>query len=490
MLSKLFTKSDKQLFQRAFLALTTGLFLTCAARISHGQEVDRSVRPVVPAAAPARIPAMRLRTLKNGIRVAVLEQHELPIVAVRAVVEAPATLEPAGKEGVATLTAQMLAEGTTTMTAEQLLDAFAELGSSVNPTGFTTITRNVDRSLELMADQLLRPAFPQASLDRIRANTAAALRRQKDQPGYLAARVMASAMYGTGHPYERTMTEESVGAITRDDLLAWHGDYYRPQNVAFVVSGDITPAQAVAKLERAFGAWLAGGRRATYDVPAPRPAGATTIYLHDRPGSPQSVIALGRLGPRRDTRDYHALELLNTAFGGAFSSRLNLNLREKHSYTYGAGSSFTWRPKKQIGHFIISSQVAATKTDSALIEVMGELHALRSERPVSDEELAFAKASVTKKLPLAFETVEQIAGLGVDVLRNDLPPDYYNTVVRRTMAVTPAQVRAAAAAHLEPSALAIVVVGDRKTVEPALRAANIAPVVVVDERAKPAEPTP
>jgi predicted Zn-dependent peptidase len=426
-----------------------------------------------------------MRALKNGIKVGVLEQHEIPLVAVRVVVDAAPVLDPAGKNGVAALTATMLGEGTTTRTADQLAEAFADLGNSVSPNGFTTVTANVDSSLVLLADMLLHPAFPAASLERLRQNNLANIKRLRDNPQYLARRVESNVLWGAGHPYERSVTEQSLGAITRDDLVAFHGKYYRPQNVKFVVSGDITPAAAVAKLEKAFGKWPAGGFKARYNIPPAKSASAGTIYLYDRPNSPQSVLLVGAVGPARTSPDYYAIDLMNTALGGAFSSRLNLNLREKRSFTYGASTGFQYRLPPQPGEFVASSAVAAAKTDSALVEMMRELREIGGKRPLSAEELAFAKSSETKSLPLGFETIDQIASAGVNILRDGLPTDYYNTISARLRAVTLPQANAAAKKYVDPSKIVIVVVGDRKEIEAGLRAAKIGPVVVVDESGVP-----
>ncbi|MDF1502319.1 pitrilysin family protein [Roseisolibacter sp. H3M3-2] len=452
--------------------------------------VDRSKPPALPPTPALRVPTITTRALSNGITVAVLENHEIPVVSVRALVDAPAVLDPAGKEGTGALAFAMLAEGTTTRTAEQLADAFAELGTAVAPTGFLTVTGNVDRALELMRDQLWNPAFPQAALDRIRANQVANLRRLKDQPTYLAGRVLANALYGAGHPYERATSEASLQAITRDDVAAFHDAYVRPQNVKFVVAGDITPAQAIEKLERVFARWPAGGKKAGYEVPAPPAIARTTIYLHDRPGSAQSVIYAASHGPRRDAPEYYALDLANTVLGGSFLSRLNTNLRETHGYAYGAGSGFSYRRRPEIGQFAASAQVQTDKTDSSVVEIVKELRDIAGARPITQAEYDLAMSNAVKGLPLAFETVSQLSGAATQILTDSLPLDYYANLSRNYEAATVASVNAAAKKYIDPAKLAIVVVGDRKQIEDRLRALNIAPVVVVDEQAKPvAAPT-
>ena len=478
-------KLKSEFWQRAFLAFTVGLFLSCAAQVSQAQEIDRSKKPASGAPVTLRIPAIQMRTLKNGIKVAVLEQHELPLVAVRVVVDAAPTLDPTGKEGVSALTAAMLSEGTTTRTADQLAEAFADLGNRVTPNGFTTITANVDSSMSLLADMLLHPAFPAPSLERLRQNNLAQLKRSLDQPGYLARRVFVNTLWGAGHPYERTITEASLNAITRDDLAAFHSRYYRPQNVKFVVAGDVTPAAATAMIEKAFGKWPAGGFKARYVIPPAKSAAPGTIYLYDRPNSPQSVLLVGGVGPARNTPDFYAIDVMNTALGGAFSSRLNLNLREAHGFTYGAGTVFSYRLTPQPGEFYATSQVTATKTDSALVELLHELRDIRGTRPLTADEVSFAKSSAVKSLPLNFETVDQIASAGVNVLREGLPLNYYNTLSASYRGVTAARANAVAKKYVDPTHETIVVIGDRKVVEAGLRAANIGPIVVVDENGKP-----
>jgi zinc protease len=457
---------------------------TAAAGASAQTPLDRSKRPVPPAAAPFRLPAVEMRTLRNGIPVAVIQNHQLPIVAVRAVIDAGALLEPAERAGLAGMVGQMLAEGTTTRTADQLAEAFADLGTQVSPQGFTTITPNLDRSLELLGDMLMHPAFPDSALARTRANTVASLRRAREQPGFLADHLFNSVLFGADHPYARVPTEQTVGAITRADLVAFHSDWYRPQNVKLVIVGDVTPDQAVARLERVFGGWPAGGKTARYDVPAARPAGATTIYLLDRPNSPQSTVFVGQVGPSRDTPDYFALETMNTAFGGLSGARLNSNLREKHAFTYGANSGLVWRRAPQASTIRGSSDIVAAKTDSAIAEWLGELRGIRGERPVTDAELAFAKNNRTAGLPLRFETVTQVAGAVADLLQNGIPTDFYNSYAQNIERLGGADLTAAAAKYLDPQKSVIVVVGDRKVVEPGLRALGI-PVVIVDENGNP-----
>jgi predicted Zn-dependent peptidase len=456
-----------------------------SAPAALAQSDGHPARPTAGAAPAVRVPKIQMRTLHNGIRVAVLENHEFPVVDVSALVIAPDLLDPPGKEGVAALTVQMLSEGTATRSADQIATAAADLGTDVSATGFFTITRYFAPSLELMADQLLHPAFPQAAFDRVKANTIAGLDRLKDQPAYLASRVLANAVYGAGNAYARTPSKESVSGLTRADLVAFHRDYYRPRNTTFVVAGDVTPDQAVAALDRAFDGWAGGGKDGAVTPPPPAGPGATRIYLYDRPTSPQSVVRVGELGPPRDTKDFFALDMLNTILGGAFNSRLNLTLREVHGYTYGAQTAFQYRRIPQPSTFAGGADVTAARTDSSVIDVVAELRQIRTTRPPTDSELSFARRSKTLSLPLDFATVPQIAGAAATLLTYRLPLDYYDHVSANYERVTLAEVRAAAIKYLDPDHMAIIVVGDRKSVEPTLTAAHIAPIVDVDLQSKP-----
>ncbi|HEX6746475.1 MAG TPA: pitrilysin family protein [Longimicrobium sp.] len=460
------------------------LVSTAAATDALAQTLDRAQRPVAPAAAPFRLPTVEMRALSNGIPVAVIQNHQLPIVAVRAVIDAGPLLEPADKAGLSNLVNQMLAEGTATRSADQLATEFADLGTNVTAQGFTTVKGNLDRALELMGDMLMHPAFPEAALARNKANTVAQLRRLREQPSFLADHVLNAVLYGADHPYARLATEQTVSSVTRADLMAFHSDWVRPQNVKLVVVGDVTPDAAVRSLERVFGAWPAGGKTARYEVPAARPAGATTIYLLDRPNSPQSTVWVGQVGPSRDTPDYYALEAMNTVFGGVSAARLNSNLRERHAFTYGANSGLQWRRVPQVSTVRGSSDIVAAKTDSAITEWLGELRGIRGERPITDQELVFAKTNRTAGLPLRFETVTQVAFAVGDLLANGIPVDFYNSYAQRIGGLSGAELAAAASKYLDPQKSAIVVVGDRRVIEPGLRALNL-PIVVVDENGNP-----
>lgn len=450
-----------------------------SALFAQGGTFDRTIPPTVGEAKPLTFPAIVERQLSNGILVAIMEDRSSPVVRVSTVLEISPEREPADQIGLSSLVRSMLTEGTTVHTADELSDEFARLGNTVSPFGFYTILENVDRSLELMAEQLLTPAFDQGALDRIKSNRIAEIKRAMENPSYLAGRVFANQLYGATHPYSRSETEATISSIDRDDIVSFFNTYYRPPNVKFVVGGAITPDEVVAKLEKFFGSWTPGSP-GTVVPPEPVSPDSTVVYLYDRPNSPQSVIMIGSMGPRRDDPDYFAIDLMNRTLGGAFTSRLNLNLREVHQYTYGARTSFNYRNVPELSNFSASASVVASKTDSSLIEFMKEIRGIHGLQPVTEDELQFARNQAVAILPLQFETIIQRANAVASLYSRRLPLDFYNKLVGNYNAVTHEQVLNVARKWIDPDRMVVVIVGDRSQIEAQLRATGVAPVVVVE----------
>ncbi|MEO7823159.1 MAG: pitrilysin family protein, partial [Gemmatimonadaceae bacterium] len=270
-----------------------------------------------------------------------------------------------------------------------------------------------------------------------------------------------------------------VGGLSAADLQAYYGANFRPNNATLIVVGDVTPAQVEQKVNQFFGGWQKGDvTPVTYTEP-PK-AGSTTIYLIDKPGAAQSSFRIATVGVPRSTKDYFALTVMNTILGGSFTSRLNNNLRETKGYTYGARSQFDMR--RSAGPFIASAEIVAAKTDSALIEFMKELNAIRQSVPA--EELSKAKRYLQLQLPSDFETTQQIAGALVPVAMYGLPLDYYNNYVQNIEAITSADVERVARQYVNPGSLAVVIVGDRKSIESTLKAVNLGPISIRDMTGK------
>ncbi|HZK78575.1 MAG TPA: pitrilysin family protein, partial [Gemmatimonadaceae bacterium] len=340
-----------------------------------------------------------------------------------------------------------------------------------------TPTAQVDSALALFSDVVLRPAFPEQDFQRVKKNRQTNLLQLKDRPTAIADQAYASILYGPNHPYGHPLigTEASITGMTTTDLRSFYQSNFVPNNSTLIIVGDVTPAQIEKKIKSLFGGWKQAVV-APYSFPdAPR-AGVTTVYLIDKPGAAQSSFRIGGVGVPRSTKDYFSLNVLNTILGGSFTSRLNQNLREKHGYTYGARSRFDMR--QSAGPFTASAEIVAAKTDSGLVEFVNELNAIRDTVP--SIELRKAKRYLQLGMPGDFETTQQIATQLVPVALYGLPLDYYNNYVSNIEAVTQADVQRVARQYINPSNLAIVIVGDRKSIEEGLKAVNAGPISVRD----------
>ena len=333
-------------------------------------------------------------------------------------------------------------------------------------------------TLDILADMLLRSTFRAPALERLRAQRLVQLNASKAQPGAVAGRVFPKIVYGADHPFGQIVTENTLKAITRDDVVAFHKAYFQPGRAAIVVVGDITPASARATVEKALAAWPAGGSKPTFSYP-PLPAKApTTIYLVDKPGAAQSTFAIGLPGPPRSTPDYYALEVMNTLLGGMFQSRLNANIREEKGLSYGVNSRFGYG--RGPGPFRAGGDIISAKSDVALTEFMKEFRGIQGARPVTDDELQMAKNSLAQSLPERFASVGGIGGAIGTVWQQGLPDDYYRQYVKAINAVTKDDMVRVAKQYIDLDHLSIVIVGDRASIEGPLKATGIAPIVVLD----------
>ncbi len=444
--------------------------------------VDMSRPPELGPPPEVSLPPVTTRTLANGLQLMVVEQHELPLADFLLVVHTGGEADPMARPGTASLTSDMMDEGTASRTSLQIADQEAYLGVRLgtysswdqSAVSLHTPTSQLDSALALFADVALHPSFPAKELDRVRQDRLTDLVQLRDRGPAIADRAFASIVYGSSHPYGTPLsgTEQSVMALTRAELQRFWATWYRPSNATLIVVGDITPDEAQRRVEALFGGWKRA-RLPTVNYPPPPPANATTIYVVDKPGAPQSSFRIGAVGVPRSTDDYFAISVMNTILGGAFTSRLNQNLRETHGYTYGARSGFSMR--QSAGPFLASAEIVAAKTDSALIQFMAELRGIRDTVPAV--ELEKAKRYLQLQLPGHFETTREIAGELVPVALYDLPLDFYDSYVKNIAAVTQADVQRVARQYIHPDSLAIVIVGDTKSITPGLRALNFGSVV-------------
>jgi zinc protease len=466
----------------------------CAASTAP---LDRSM---VPAAGPDPaydFPDVQRRTLSSGLQVWLVERPGAPLVTAQLIAGAGAVRDPLDHPGLASLTAAMMNEGTARRTAEQLADELGFLAANLNAgagqevafVSLSVLERNFEPALDVFADVIVNAAFPESAWPRVRDQRLASLLQQRDQPTTLATEEFARRLFGAGHPLGRPVsgTPASVRATTTDDLRTFHRGFFRPDNAHLIVVGDMSADVAMASLERAFAGWTPGGVEPWQVPPAPAPQAATRVYLVDKPGAAQSQIRIGHVGIPRVHRDYYPLLVLNTILGGQFTSRINLNLREDKGYSYGARSAF--QMGRIAGPFVASAGVETAVTRESVVEFMRELEEIRGARPVTAEELDFARASIVRREPLTLETNAQIAGRIQDLILYGLPDDYFDEYNRRVAAVTLADVNRVAREYLQPDRFAIVVVGDRAVVEAALRQLPYpVEVVAVEGQATPVPP--
>jgi zinc protease len=456
------------------------------------QSLDRTKIPPPGKSPQLQVPHWSKTTLSNSATLIVSERHGLPLVSFSINFLGGANqFEPADRTGLAGITSAMMTEGTKTRTGDQLSDALQLLGTSVNTSiggeegsiGFVSTTRNFEATLAILADMMLNSTFPPEALERLRGRTLVGLAQAKDQPTIIGSQVFSRVLYGSAHPYGRVATEASIKAITRDDVVTFEKTYFQPGRAIITVVGDVEPDKIARALERALEQWKKAGDKPSFDYPKLPELRPATIYLVDKPGAAQSVVTIGLPGPPRNTPDYFALQVLNHILGGQFQSRLNANIREQKGYSYGVNSSFTYG--RGPGAFRAGGSIFTAKTDAALVEFVKEFKGILGERPITDEELQTAKDSLIQGLPQRFASVSAIGNSITTLMMQGLPEDYYQNYAKAISAVTKEDVMRVAKKYVDLNHLAIVVVGDRASVQAPLKATGIAPITLLDSDGNP-----
>ncbi len=440
---------------------------------------------------PLTLPTVVERQLSNGLRILVVEHHELPIADFVMVVKSGSEEDPPNRAGLASLTAAMLDEGTRTRSALEIADQAGYLGISLQTASgwdasrisLHTPTAQLDSALALFADVIRNPSFAEKELERLRQERLTAILQQRDRGPVIADLAFSSILYGEDHPYGRAQqgTEASVKAITRADMQRFYNTHYRPNNSVLIVVGDVSVNDVMVRAERLFGNWQRGQVPATQVKTAKASNANTTVFLIDKPGAPQSSFRIGSIGVARATDDYFPLMVMNTILGGSFTSRLNNNLRETKGYTYGAGSFFDMRQAE--GPFMARAEIVAAKSDSALVEFFKELRGIRETVP--QDELDKAKRYLQLGLPAQFETTQDIAQRLVPVALYELPLNYFNSYAQNIGAVTAADVQRVAQQYVRPDNFSVVIVGDLKTIEQGIRNVQIGNVEIRDLNGRP-----
>lgn len=466
------------------LACAVALAFVSTAKVA----VSQTVQPPPPGPLrPYVFPLVEQFRLTNGLKVILVERHTLPVVEGRVLIDAGSMREPSAKSGLAALTGRMLSEGTGTMTGADIARAMDALGAQYSTgAGFATsfadviALRNVfPQAMELAARTVIAPSLPATEFGRVKNQALAAYQQAHARTAGLAVDAFMRAAFDSTAPFSRPVsgTLATIGGLTRDDVVQWQRTMFVPSATTFLLVGDVTPAEARSVAERAFGEWTASRAPLPAVINPVRGAAGTRVILIDRPGSVQSSIIIGQPGFRATDPDYIPMVALNHVLGGGFSSRMNLNLREKHGYTYGAFSGLDLRPGA--GVFRVASDVRTSATDSALVEALGEYRRIATEA-VPPAELRDMVNNLVSGFPSSVQSIQGLSSALQSLIVWGLPLDFYATYRERLSAVTPGQLKEVAAKRLTPDDLVVVVAGDLAKIEAPIRARHLGTVEVWD----------
>jgi predicted Zn-dependent peptidase len=460
-------------------------------------DVDRSKGlPKVDTFPDLTFPQVQRGKLKNGIEVVLAERHSVPVVNVSLQFDGGYASDAGRKLGTASFTAAMLDEGTTSKDSVEIAKERERLGMNLSAScGLDSCSAmggmlkdQLTPSLALLADVVRNPAFRDADIERVRAQWLAGIAQEKTQPVGLALRTLPPLLYGEGHPYaipfSGTGTEAAIQSLAADDLRSWQNAWVRPDNVRILVAGDTTLAEITRQLDTAFGDWKAPAvAKGTKSMPQVAAQGKPRVFLVDKPGAQQSLILAGLLAPPTTAPNNLQIQTMNGAFGGTFTSRLNMNLREDKHWAYGA-YAFT---QEALGQrpYLLYAPVQTDKTAESAAEILKEVRGVVGDKPLTDAEIAKIKANDVRSLPGAYETVGSVMGALAENALYKRPDDYVATLKQRTEAQRDEDVRAAAKEIIKPDALTWVIVGDLSKIEQPVRALNLGEVSVLDADGKP-----
>ncbi len=453
--------------------------------------LTKAPRPIPGPPREYHFPRFERRTLENGVKLVVAPVKKLPLATVVVLVEAGAVCDPDGREGTAQLVAQLLLEGTQKYDGAELTERFENLGASIDASAdwdsaavtMTSLAENLPDAFALLGEVIRTPAFRVREVERLKAERMAALLQLRAEPRGLADELFSRFLYTPGSRYARPEggDEKSVDAILREHIVSFYETRYLPGGVTVIVAGDVTVDRAEGLTRAALGDWKGGApeRVTADDVPGRR---GREVHLIAKSDAPQSELRIGHVGIPRNHPDFFPVNVMNAVLGGLFNSRINLNLREVHGYTYGAFSAFEWR--RQAGPFVVHTAVKSDITDAAAHEVLLEIDRIRNE-PISPDELSLATSYLDGVFPIRFETTAAIAAALAVLVVHGLPEDYYDSYRDRVRSMTAEQILTAAQTYLHPEALQMVVVGDPSTIRGKLEAMQFGPITVYDAQGNP-----
>jgi zinc protease len=426
-------------------------------------------------------------TLPSGIRLVTAPVGKLPIVTVLVLVDAGSTNDPAGKEGIAALAAGTLLEGSSRLDGAELAERFEQLGTSIESGAdwdsafikITTLSDKVEEATRLLGEVISSPVFPEREVERLKAERLAELLQLETEPRGLADEKFSEFLYTAESRYSKPDegNAESVASLTRKDVEDFYRSRYQAGSTTVIVAGDISTKEARALVTSAFQSWPKGKAPDRQVIAAARTI-RKSIHIVDKPEAPQSELRVGHVGLPRKNPDFFPTMVMNAVLGGLFGSRINLNLREAHGYTYGASSFYDWR--RGPGPFVVSTAVQSEVTAPALREILLEIDRIRAEN-ISEEELSLASDYLDGVFPIRYETTAAIASALATLVIYDLPADYYDSYRKNVRGVTVDAVLQAARAHLHPDELQTVVVGDAQVIRGSVANLNVGELQVHNE---------
>jgi zinc protease len=473
-----------RLFSNHYTMLVTPMPNLAPAKV----ELDRKSLPALGGAPNVQFPAIQRATLSNGMKVMLLERHSTPIVNVSLAVDAGYAADTRQKAGLASLTLELMPQGTTSRDIFKISDELDRLGGRVF-TGnsldlsfvrLAALPGNLSKSLDVFADVVLHPTFPQDVVDISKRQRLARISQEKSEPVSMALRLLPRLLYGDAHAYSKpasgTGYPEPVQAFTREDFAQWHRTWFHPNNSTIIATGDVTMKQLVPELERVFGSWKKGDVPKKQLATVPRTAGKK-VYLIDKPDAPQSVIVAAHVGDRGGLPEDLAIETVLRNFGGIATSRLNRNLRLDKHWSYGTQAGLTEARGQR--PFTVIAPVQTDKTKESMIEVMKEIRGVAGERPMDAEEFASTLRNATMRLPGRFETLNTLEGAAINVLNYGYPDDYYSKYATNARALTADALNSAAKKAVHPDEIVWIVVGDLKKIEAGVRELGFGEIIKV-----------
>jgi zinc protease len=457
--------------------------------MASAQSADRTSLPFPESFPQAEFPDLQTGELSNGIRVIVATRDAVPVIHMSLQLNSGSAADQFGKPGTAGLTIEMLEEGTTSRDALEISAELSELGADLRTgsnldyafVSLSALTENLEPSLDIYSDVILNPAFPDSGLARLKRLAIAGIQREKTTPSSMALRIFPQLLFGEGHAYSLPMTgsgtEASVNALERDDLVEFHSTWFRPNNATMIVVGDTNLEEITPRLEAMFADWEPGDIPEK-SIPAVSLPEGPRVVLVDRPDAEQSFIIVGQImAPRADEREL-AIQSMNSSFGGSFTSRVNMNLREDKAWSYGVRSSIVDTMMQR--PFITYAPVQTDKTAASMLELDREFREIRSSRPISEDEVNTTKRRETLALPGRWETARAVMGDIAQIVRFGLSEDYWRRYPELVESVDVEQVNAAARELIAPDQLTWVVVGDLALIEADIRALNLGPIELMD----------